>query len=104
MRIAWSALIVLVLLAPFGRVGITATPHDAEVVTAPRGATSTTSACAERAAQPERAMADGWLAIVVPPGAGTAPWRSVIGVGSIDAPWIATSVASAQAQARGPPV
>jgi hypothetical protein len=37
MRSIWSALVVLVLLAPFGAVGITATPLDAEIVTAPRG-------------------------------------------------------------------
>jgi len=103
MRIAWSALIVLVLLAPFGRVGITATPLDAEMVTAPRSATNTPSAYAERVPQPERAPAHGWLAVVVPPRTAGVAWRSVTGIGSIDAPWIAVSVASAQAQPRAPP-
>lgn len=36
MRVVWSTLIVLVLLAPFGRVGITRTPSDTDVVTMPR--------------------------------------------------------------------
>jgi hypothetical protein len=37
MRAIWSALIVLVLLAPFGGVGITTTPVEAEIVASPRG-------------------------------------------------------------------
>lgn len=36
MRAAWATLIVLVLLAPFGRVGVTASPADGEAITAPR--------------------------------------------------------------------
>ncbi len=37
MRAIWSALVVLVLLAPFGGVGITTTPIDTEIVASPRG-------------------------------------------------------------------
>ena len=40
MRTAWSTLIVLVLLAPFGRVGITAAPADADAITAPRASSA----------------------------------------------------------------
>jgi hypothetical protein len=37
MTAIWSALVVLLLLAPFGGVGITQTPGDAEIVASPRG-------------------------------------------------------------------
>jgi hypothetical protein len=37
MRTIWSALVVLVLLAPLGGVGITTTPVEAEIVASPRG-------------------------------------------------------------------
>ncbi len=37
MRMVWSVLVVLVLLAPFGSVGITEAPIDAEILAAPRG-------------------------------------------------------------------
>ncbi|MGE0402223.1 MAG: hypothetical protein AB7T06_36310 [Kofleriaceae bacterium] len=44
MRTIWSALVVLVLLAPFGGVGITATPIDAQIVATPRGAATALAA------------------------------------------------------------
>lgn len=40
MRTIWCTLVVLVLLAPLGAVGITATPSEAEIVTAPRAPAS----------------------------------------------------------------
>lgn len=60
MRSIWCTLVVLVLLAPLGAVGITATPSEAEIVAAPRApASSVASARLVRALPP--------AIVVVPP-------------------------------------
>lgn len=106
MRVAWAALVVLVLLAPFGRVGITATPLDAEVVTAPRGLAAVTCTRPGLAPQPlDGAACDGLaaIALVVPPFLIVAPPRAAARIAAVRAPWIASIEASAQAQPRAPP-
>lgn len=57
MRTIWCTLVVLVLLAPLGAVGITATPSEAEIVAAPRAPVSSlASSRLERALPPAVAI------------------------------------------------
>jgi hypothetical protein len=105
MRVAWAALVVLVLLAPFGRVGITATPLDADVVTAPRSPGAVT--CARPGPAPQPIDGDAWhglaaLAVVVPRFLMIPP-PPAARIAAVRAPWLASVEASAEAQPRAPP-
>jgi len=105
MRVAWSTLIVLVLLAPFGRVGITATP-DVEAVTMPRGSTTSNA----RVGAPVRDPGPSMVALLAGMGFGAVrvalPARvdRVVVIAAPPVVLLASLVEGADARARAPPV